>query len=134
VRVELFVSSSAPDTDFTAKLIDVHPSSAAWPDGFAMNLTDGIARARYRHGFERDEPLVPGVPTRLVIELQATANVFARGHRIRLDVSSSSYPRFDVNPNTGEPLGRHTRVEVAHNAVHTDAARPSRVVLEIAGA
>jgi uncharacterized protein len=125
VSVRLWVSSSAPDTDFTAKLVDVHPESADWPQGFAMNLTDGILRLRFRNGFEREELASPGASYEISIEPQPVANLFKAGHRIRLDVSSSNFPRFDVNPNTGEPLGRNQRSAVAENAVHLDADHAS---------
>lgn len=127
IRVRLFVSSSARDTDFTAKLIDVHPPSLAWPRGFAMNLTDSIARCRYREGFDHEAWLRPGEIVEVVIEAQAIGNLFAKGHRIRLDISSSNFPRFDVNPNTGEPCGLETGLLTATNTVHLDATHPSSV-------
>ena len=111
LTLKLWISSTAVDTDFTVKLLDVHPPNGDYPQGFAMNVTDSIQRARYRNSRERAEFLEPNVPTALTIEMYPTSNVFARGHRIRLDISSSNFPRFDVNPNTGEPLGRHTRLE-----------------------
>jgi len=115
VTVKLFVSSSAPDTDFTAKLVDVYPPSADYPAGFDLNLTDGIVRARYRKSLEKAELMKPGEVTEVSIELYPTANLFKKGHRVRLDVSSSNFPRFDVNPNTGEPLNNHRRTAVAVN-------------------
>jgi len=127
ITVRLFVSSSAPDTDFTAKVIDVHPPSPAWPRGFAMNLTDSIARCRYREGFDHEAFLRPGEIAEITIEPQAISNLFAKGHRLRVDISSSNFPRFDVNPNTGEPCGLETGQETAINTVHLDAAHPSRV-------
>jgi putative CocE/NonD family hydrolase len=131
VTVRLWVASSAPDTDFTAKLVDVYPPSDDWPAGFALNLSDGILRARYRNSRERAEPLRPGEPAQVVIELQATSNLFRAGHRLRLDVSSSNFPRFDLNPNTGEPLGHETRLERALNVVFHDAGRPSHLELPV---
>ena len=131
VLVRLFASSTAPDTDFTAKLIDVYPPSKDYPAGFEMNLTDGIIRARYRASAERAELMKPGQAYEFTIEPFPTANVFKKGHRIRVDISSSNFPRFDVNPNTGEPLGMHRRVALADNSVHHDARRPSHVVLPI---
>jgi len=127
VSVRLFVSSSARDTDFTAKLIDVYPPSPAWPSGFAMNLTDSAVRCRYREGFDHEAWLRPGEIVEVVIEPQAISNLFARGHRIRLDISSSNFPRFDINPNTGEPCGRERSLVTATNTVHLDAAHPSSV-------
>jgi putative CocE/NonD family hydrolase len=131
VTVELWVSSSAADTDFTAKLIDVHPPSADYPAGFAMNITDGIFRCRYRSGWDHPTPIVPGEAFRITIEPFATANLFKAGHRIRLDISSSNFPKFDINPNTGGPEGRGRVADVARNSVYMDAARPSRLVLPV---
>jgi putative CocE/NonD family hydrolase len=131
ISVVLFVASSAPDTDFTVKLVDVYPPTPEDPEGFALNLTDGILRMRYRDGFERGRPMKPGEVYRVLIEPQATSNLFPAGHRIRLDVSSSSFPHFDVNPNTGEPLGRHRGFAVAQNSVFHDALWPSHVVLPV---
>jgi putative CocE/NonD family hydrolase len=128
IAVDLWVSSDAPDTDFTAKLVDVHPPSADYPDGFAMNLTDGIFRCRYRTGWESPSPLVPGAIFRITIEPFATANRFKAGHRIRLDIASSNFPKFDVNPNTGAPEASGPEKRVARNTVHMGPAHPSRVV------
>ena len=131
ITVTLWISSDAKDTDFTAKLIDVYPPSPDFPGGFDLNLEDGIVRARFRESLEREVPLTPGAVDTVTIRLYPTSNVFKRGHRIRLDVSSSNFPRFDVNPNTGEPLGEHRRVVTATNTVYHDAARPSHVTLPI---
>ncbi len=131
ITVRLHVSSTAVDTDFTAKLIDVYPASEDYPTGFDMNLTDGIVRARYRGARDRQELMTPGEVYELTIEPFPTANVFKRGHRIRIDVSSSNFPRFDVNPNTGDPLGQHRRMIPADNTVHHDRSRPSHVILPV---
>ena len=131
IEVKLWVSSDAPDTDFTAKLIDVYPSNEDYPQGFALNLTDSIFRMRYRSSWERPEMMKPGEVYPVTITLYATSNLFAKGHRIRLDISSSNFPRFDINPNTGEPLGRNTRTQVALNTVHHSADHPSHVVLPV---
>lgn len=131
LTVRLWASSSAVDTDFTAKLIDVYPPSRDYPEGFAMNLADGIIRARYRNSREKAELMQPGTPYEFEIDLWATSNVFQKGHRIRLDVSSSNFPRFDVNPNSGEKINFHTRKVVAHNQVYHDPAHPSRIILPI---
>lgn len=131
IVVKLFAASNAPDTDFTAKLLDVYPPSDDYPSGFAMNLTDGIVRARYRNSPDHAEMLKAGEVYELTIEPFPTANVFKRGHRIRVDISSSNFPRFDVNPNTGEPLGRHRGTRFAENVLYHDAAHPSAVVLPI---
>ncbi len=129
--VRLWISSSAPDTDFTAKLIDVYPPSLDYPEGFAMNLVDSIIRTRYRDSWEHETLMEPGETYPVAITLPPTSNVFAAGHRIRLDISSSNFPRFDVNPNTGEPVGRHTHSVVALNTVHLDATHPSNVTLPV---
>jgi uncharacterized protein len=131
VVVNLLVSSSAVDTDFTAKLIDVYPRSADFPLGFDLNIGDSITRMRYRNSLERAELMEPGKVYPVAIHLYPTANVFAKGHRIRLDVSSSNFPRFDVNPNTGEPLQQHRRMVPADNTVYHDGERASHVVLPI---
>jgi len=129
ITVELYVSTDGPDTDFTAKLVDVHPASAEHPGGLAVNLTDGIARLRFRNGYETEELAVPGEVYRLGFELFPTACVLPVGHRLRLDVSSSNYPRFELNPNTGETLGKHRTTRSAQNTVHHGAERPSAVRL-----
>ncbi len=131
VAVELWVSSDAPDTDFTAKLIDVHPPSADYPTGFAMNLSDGIFRCRYRQSWEEPRMNEPGEIFRIGIELFATANLFKAGHRIRLDIASSNFPKFDVNPNTGAPEGVGGAFNVARNTVHMSARHPSKIVLPL---
>jgi putative CocE/NonD family hydrolase len=131
IVARLHVASDRPDTDFTLKLIDVHPPNDDYPDGFAMNLTDGIVRARYRKSWENPEPLIPGQPTEVEIAAFPTSNLFKAGHRIRLDISSSNFPHFDVNPNTGDPEGVGLTRQVARNTVYADAARPSHVILPI---
>ncbi len=108
MKVNLWISSSAVDTDFTAKVIDVHPANEDYPEGFDMLLNDSIIRCRYREGFEREVMMEPGEVYPVTITLPPTSNLFDVGHRIRVDISSSNWPRLDVNPNTGEPLGRHT--------------------------
>jgi hypothetical protein len=129
--VRLWVASSAVDTDFTAKLLDIYPPSEDWPEGFHLPLADSIIRARFRGGFDAERFMTPGEPCQVEIELPPISNLFAAGHTIRLDVSSSNFPRFDVNPNTGEPPGRHTRFEKAENTVHVDSERGSHVVLPV---
>lgn len=129
VELHLWVSSDALDTDFTAKLVDVHPPSVDYPTGFAMNLSDGIFRCRYRHSWEHPEPIRSGEVFEIVIELFATANLFKAGHRIRLDVSSSNFPKFDVNPNTGAPEGKGRAKNIARNTVHFGSGTPSRLLV-----
>jgi len=131
IVTRLWISSDAPDTDFTAKLIDVSPPNADYPEGFAMNLTDGIVRCRYRDSWESPSPMEPGTVYEVTIEAFPTSNLFRAGHRIRLDVSSSNYPHFDLNFNTGEPEGLATRSRVAANTVWLDRTRPSHVLLPV---
>ena len=131
LTVNLWASSSAVDTDFTVKLIDVHPPNADFPDGFSQNISDSIIRARYRNSRDRAELLQPGKIHEFEIVMYPTSNVFGEGHRIRLDVSSSNFPRFDINPNTGKPLGRDRRIAAAENAIYHDPDRPSHIVLPI---
>ncbi|RPH53441.1 MAG: CocE/NonD family hydrolase, partial [Lysobacterales bacterium] len=109
----------------------VYPPSADYPDGYAMNLTDGILRCRYRSSWEAPSLMRPGQVYEVKVEAFPTSNLFKVGHRIRLDVSSSNFPHFDVNPNTGAPEGRATGTRAATNRVFLDAERPSHVVLPI---
>ncbi len=131
ISVILWISSNCPDTDFTAKLIDVHAANPDYPRGFAMNLTDGILRARYRDSWERPALMQSGAIYRVRVDAFPTSNLFLRGHRIRVDISSSNFPHFDVNPNTGEPEARATTMRVATNRVYLDRGHPSHVVLPI---
>jgi putative CocE/NonD family hydrolase len=131
ISVRLFASSTAVDTDFTAKLIDVYPPSADFPRGFDLNLTDGIIRARYRGGRLKQELIRPAQVYEFEVRPFPTANVFKKGHRIRVDISSSNFPRFDVNPNTGEPLGQNRRMIEANNTVYYSPTYPSRVLLPL---
>jgi len=129
VEVNLFAASAGTDTDFTAKLVDVYPPSEGFPRGFDMNLTDGILRASYRDKSPVRRLLVPGQVYPLLIRPFDTANVFKKGHRIRIDISSSNFPRFDVNPNTGEPLGSNRLKIAVDNTVFHEPQHPSRVSL-----
>jgi putative CocE/NonD family hydrolase len=126
VEVHLRISSSAVDTDFTAKLIDVYPPNEDYPDGYDMLINDSVIRCRYRGGWETEELMEPGAEYDVTINLPPTSNLFASGHRIRLDVSSSNFPRLERNPNTGEPVGRHTHMLKAENTVHS-----GRIVLPV---
>ena len=131
MMVNLWISSDAIDTDFTAKLIDVYPPSEEYPEGFHLPLEDSIKRARFRDGFASEELMTPEEVYELQIELPPVSNRFVKGHRIRVDISSSNFPRFDVNPNTGEPIGRHTRTQKATNTVYMDRDHSSHIVLPI---
>jgi putative CocE/NonD family hydrolase len=123
VKVALWVSTNVKDTDYTAKLVDV------FPDGTARNLTDGILRLRYRDSLEKPELAKPGELYRIVVDAGPTSNVFLKGHRIRLEVSSSNFPRFDRNPNTGALIADATRFAKANQIVFHDAAHPSALTL-----
>jgi putative CocE/NonD family hydrolase len=125
VKVVLYASSSAPDTDFTAKLVDVAPN------GYAANLCDGLIRARYRNSPSQPELMQPGEVYEFTIDLNGTGNVFMPGHQIRLEISSSNFPKFDRNPNTGEPaaMARHSKPAV--QTIFHDAQHASYVVLPV---
>ena len=126
VRVELWAASSAPDTDFTAKLVDVHL------DGYAHNVSEGIIRARFRNSDYRESWLTPGAVHDYTIDLGYTATVFRRGHRIRLEISSSNFPHFDRNPNTATAFGEGAELKTAAQRVLHDDLHPSHLVLQVA--
>ena len=125
IRVVLYAATSAPDTDFTAKLVDV------FPDGTARNLTDGILRLRYRESLEKPVLAIPGRTYQVTIDAGVTSNVFLKGHRVRLEISSSNFPRFDRNPNTGRPIADETELRKAAQTIYHDRARPSCVLLPV---
>ncbi len=125
ISVTLYASSSAPDTDWTAKLVDVHP------DGTAVNLNNGIQRASFRESSTAPTPIEPGKVYQYAITVWPTSNLFRAGHRIRLEISSSDFPQFDPNPNTGSWLGQSTAIQVAHQTVLHDAEHPSALVLPV---
>jgi putative CocE/NonD family hydrolase len=125
VQLVLWIASSAPDTDFTAALSDVQP------DGTARALTDGILRARYRGGKTTPELLTPGTRYELRIDVGATSNVFRPGHRIRVEVASSNFPRYDRNPNTGATFGTDAVTVVAQQTVFHDSTAPSHLLLPV---
>jgi putative CocE/NonD family hydrolase len=125
LEVHLWAVTTAPDTDFTAKLVDVGPG------GYARNIQDGIIRARFREGCDAERPIQPGEAYEYIIDLGATSNVFKAGHRIRLEISSSNFPRFDRNPNTGGPLAEETVLRTALQTILHDAGHPSHILLPI---
>jgi len=127
VLVTLHASSDALDTDFTAILCDVYP------DGRSMNVCDGIIRARLRNSMTTEELMVPGTIYEFEIDLWETCIAFNAGHRIRVEISSSNYPRFDANPNTGEPFNQHTHTVPATNTIYHDAAYPSHILFRVTG-
>jgi putative CocE/NonD family hydrolase len=125
VTVNLWVSSDAPDTDFTARLTDVYP------DGRSMLICDGIRRLRYRNSFDKPELLPPGEVGQVTIDLWSTSIILNQGHRLRVAVSSSNYPRFSANPNTGAPTDEGGARRTAHNTVYLGGDRASHVVLPV---
>ena len=127
VSVTLHTATSAADTDFTAKLVDV------WPDGRALGLTDGIVRARYRDGSGLAAPITPGQVYQYTIDLIATSQVFKAGHRVRVDVASSNFPCFDRNPGNGAPAATATATDfvVAEQTVYHDSRHPSYITLPV---
>ncbi|HEX3366979.1 CocE/NonD family hydrolase [Phenylobacterium sp.] len=131
IEANLWIASDGPDTDFTIKLIDVYPPSEDYPEGYALNVTDGILRCRYRDSWEKPAMMKPGESYQIKVTAFPTSNLFKAGHRIRLDVSSSNFPHFDVNPNTGAPEGTGLTRRVARNTVFVDSGRPSHVVLPV---
>jgi putative CocE/NonD family hydrolase len=126
VDITLFVSSDVRDTDFTVKLIDVYP------DGTAYNLDETIQRARYREGYDREVFMEEGEIYEIQLSPLSTSNWFAPGHRIRIEVSSSNFPRFTRNLNTGGSIWDETEGVVARNAIHHSREHPSKIVLPIA--
>ncbi|MGE3316737.1 MAG: CocE/NonD family hydrolase [Planctomycetaceae bacterium] len=122
---KLHISSDCPDTDFTVKLTDVYP------DGRSMLVTDGILRARFRNGFEREEFLTAGETYELTVDLWSTSLIFNKGHKIRVAVSSSNSTRFDPNPNTGKPFRADNETRVANNTLHVSKTHPSHIILPI---
>ena len=125
VKVVLYAASDAVDTDFVAKLVDVHP------DGSSYNMAEGILRARYRESLTQPTLLKPGQVYRLEIDLVGTSVAFLRGHRIRVQVTSSHFPQFDRNPNTGAAFGTTAAVKVAEQTIYHDGERASHVVLPV---
>jgi putative CocE/NonD family hydrolase len=125
VRLTLYASSSAVDTDFTALLFDQHPG------GFRQRLCDGIVRARYRGGMERAELMEPGTVYAFEIDLWHTSQVLFRSHRIGLQIASAGFPKYDRNLNTGEDIATGTRIALAHQTIWHDAAHPSALVLPV---
>ena len=125
IKMVLHAETDAPDTDWMIKLVDVYP------DGYAMPISEGVLRARFREGLDKMKLLSPGEVYEYHIEMTGTANVFQPGHRIRVDITSSNFPQFDRNLNTGEDLGVGTRVRVANQTVHHGASNSSYLVLPI---
>ena len=125
VIAKLYASTDGRDTDFTAKLVDVHPN------GTVINVAQGIIRARYRDSWEEPTLLEPGKIYEYTIDLWSTSNRFLKGHQIRVEVSSSNFPQFDRNPNTGNTFGVDTETRVANQTIYHDAEHPSHILLPI---
>ena len=125
IKMHLFAATSAIDTDFTAKLVDVHP------DGYSQNLQDGIVRARFRTSVAQPSFVEPGRVYPYVIDLWSTSHLVKKGHQIRVDISSSNFPRFDRNPNTGATLGVDSKLEKAKQTVYHNSTYPSHIVLSL---
>ncbi len=125
VSVRLYAASSARDTDFTAKLLDV------WPDGYAQRLCDGLVRARFREGMEQPSLIEPGQVYAYDINCWNTSQLFKKGHRIRLEVASSAFPKYDRNPNTGAPLGKSAEMKTAVQTIYHDRDHPSHLLLPV---
>ena len=131
IEANLFVSTSALDSDFAIKLVDVYPPNDDYPEGYALNLSHGILRLRFRDSFEEPELAEPGRIYAIRITAFPTAKLFRKGHRIRLDLSSSNFPHFDINPNSGAPAGTVSEPVVARNAVHFSPDHPSHIMLPL---
>ena len=129
IKVNLWVSSDAPDTDFYVKLVDVHPSNKDYPRGYGFPVSEGILRARYREGFDKPVLMKQGRRYQLRIPLQPSANRFQAGHRIQIYICSSNFPNFDINRNTGDPTSHELRI--ARNTIHHDALHPSSITLPL---
>jgi uncharacterized protein len=124
----LFASTDRTDTDFTGKLVDVHP------DGYAQILLEGVIRGRHWKSFQSESLLTPGKIYDFYVDLWSTSNVFKKGHRIRIEVSSSDFPKYDRNPNTGHKSGEDAEPLVARQTIYHDAEHPSHLVLPIIAA
>ncbi len=125
VLATLYAATTAPDTDFTAKLVDVHPN------GYARILTEGIVRGRYRNSFEKEEFITPGEVLESTIDLWSVSHVFQKGHRIQLEISSSNFPKYDRNPNTGHKFAEDSELRKATQTIYHDSRYPSHVVLPV---
>src|SRR3954454_22372200 len=131
LELRLWVASDGPDADIHAKLIDLYPPNEDYPQGFAMNLSEGLLRLRYRDSWEQPAPTRPGEIYEVTIAMFPTAILFRRGHRLRLDIAGSNFPHFDVNPNSGEPEGSSERARRATNQIFVDRARASFLTVPV---
>lgn len=131
IKIHLFVETDAPDIDLTAKLIDVYPPNEDYPQGYAMNITDGIFRCRYRNSWEKPELMKQGEIVEITIRPFESCNLFKKGHRLRLDIAGSNFPHFDCNPNSGEPEGQANLKRIATNHLHLGKDYPSVLKLAV---
>lgn len=131
MSVTLFFSTDVRDTDFTAKLVYEYPPSQDFPQGMDLIVTDALRRARFRNTLEREELLEPGRVYEITIEVPPTSTVFKKGTRLRLDISSSNYPKFGLNPNSGEPIEYHTYMQIANNRIYHDPERASFLTVPV---
>ena len=131
IELKLWVATDGPDADVHAKLIDFYPPSEDWPQGFAMNLCEGLLRLRYHGSWETPALLEPARVYAVTVAMFPCANLFKRGHRLRLDLAGSNFPHFDINPNSGEAEGSMERKRVATTQIFVDSARPSHLVLPV---
>ena len=131
IKAFLWVGSSAKDTDFTLKIIDVYPANEDYLEGYHLAIADSVLRMRFRNGFEKEEMMSDSEIYKIQIKLPPISNVFKINHRIRIDISSSNFPRFDFNPNTGEPLGKHTYLLTAYNTLYLNRKHASYIELPV---
>ena len=131
LELRLWVASDGPDADIHAKLIDVYPPNEDYPRGFAMNISEGLLRLRYRDSWEEPTPMRPGEVYAVTIAMFPTANLFRRGHRLRLDIAGSNFPHFDVNPNSGEPEGSSQRPRRATTRIFVDPGHASFLTIPV---
>jgi len=125
ILCKLYAASTALDTDFTAKLVDVYPS------GYAQILREGIIRARYRNTFKKQELLTPGKVHEYTIDIWSISHVFQKGHKVQVEISSSNFPKYDRNPNTGHRFGEDTELQKATQTIYHDSRYPSHIILPV---
>jgi putative CocE/NonD family hydrolase len=125
LELHLWIASDGPDADIHAKLVDVYPPNEDYPQGFAINLSEGLLRLRYRDSWEEPAPMRPGEIYPVRVAMFPIANLFRRSHRLRLDIAGSNFPHFDANPNSGEPEGSSERPRKATTQIFVDRGRAS---------
>ena len=125
ILTKVYAASSATDTDFTAKLVDVHPN------GYAQLLAEGIIRARYRNSFKKQELLTPEEIYEYTVDLWSVSHVFQKGHKIQVEISSSNFPKYDRNPNTGHKFGEDAELEKATQMMYHNSQYPSHIIFPV---